>query len=68
MTPQALIVIAQLALAFGKEAAMTYAQIHDRLVNGQPVTREEILQWLQALDYATHVPNSFLNNPPKIAT
>ena len=60
MTTQAILVAAQLALAFGKEAALTFAQIHDRLATGQAVTREEIVQWLQALDYASSVPNSLL--------
>jgi hypothetical protein len=60
MNAQAIIVAAQLALAFGKDAAITFITIHDRMHNGQPVTREEILQWLTALDYATQVPNSLL--------
>jgi hypothetical protein len=67
MKAQAIIVAAQLALAFGKQAALTFVAIHDRMQNGQAVTREEIVQWLQALDYATNVPNSFLANQPTAA-
>ena len=60
MNAQAILIAAQLALAFGKDAAVTFVQIHDRLANGQPVTKEEVLQWLTALDYVTSVPNSLL--------
>lgn len=60
MNPQAIIVAAQLALAFGKEAAITFIQIHDRLANKQPVTKEEVLQWLTAISYEQEVPNSQL--------
>lgn len=60
MNAQAIIIAAQLALAFGKEAAITFVQIHDRLANKQPVTKEEVLQWLTAISYAQEVPNSLL--------
>ena len=63
MKAEAILILAQIALTFGRSAAMTFLDIQDRLANGQPVTKDEVLQWLKALNYEEEVPNTFLKTP-----
>lgn len=66
MTPQEIILIAQLAVSFGREVAAAWAAIYAKSKAGEPVTAEEVAAWLNSVDYDALVPNSAALNKPTI--
>lgn len=58
MTPQEIIIVAQLAIAFGKEVTSGWAAIYAKAKAGQEVTPEEVQAWIASCNYDALVPNS----------